>query len=89
MLRGGCDGLGHVGSGGVVGVGRGEQVAAELLQEPDVGGCLSDTAPATAGSVEHRPHERQAGPFTGQAADDLDPATGLPEGPVRSSKIVQ
>lgn len=56
MLRGGCDGLGNLDSGLVEEGSRVVQVAAELLQEPHVGGGLADSAPAAAGAVQDRPH---------------------------------
>src|SRR5450756_435564 len=37
------------------------------------------SSPAFRCPVEHGPDERQAATLTGQSADDLHPATGLPE----------
>ena len=54
--------------------------AAELGEEADRGNGLVDASPAAAGPVEHGPHQRQAGPFAGESADDLHSAAGLAEG---------
>ncbi len=44
------------------------------------GDGLLYASPSTAGPVEHGPHERQAGAFAGEPADDLHPPAGLAEG---------
>src|SRR5438094_4836818 len=78
MLRGGCDSFGeHV---VVVDEDVVEQLTAEFGEEADRGNGLVDASPAAAGSVEHGPHQRQAGPFAGESADDLHSAAGLTEG---------
>ena len=60
---------------------RGEaEVAANHLQQPDVGGGVGDATPASGGTVEDGPQQRQCGPFAGEPADELDPASGLTEG---------
>lgn len=43
-------------------------------------GWLLDSSPATAGPVEHGPHQRQAGPLAGESADHLHSAACLAEG---------
>ena len=60
---------------------RGEaEVAADHLQQPDVGGGVGDAAPAGGGTVEDGPQQGECGAFPGEPADDLDPAAGLAEG---------
>ena len=49
----------------------GEQLPADLGQEADGGDRLLDAPPPPAGPVEHRPHEREAGPFAGEPAFTL------------------
>jgi hypothetical protein len=57
-----------------------EELAAELGEQPDRRDGLLHASPAAAGPVEHCPHQRQAGAFAGQSADDLHPPAGLTEG---------
>ena len=58
------------------------KLAAQLLQQPHRSGSHDHPTPATRGPVQHRPHQRQAGPLARQPADHLDAAAGLPEGPL-------
>ena len=57
-----------------------EQLPAQLGQQSDGRDRLLHAPPATAGPVEHRPHQAQAGPLAGEPADDLYPTAGLAEG---------
>ena len=59
---------------------RFQQLAAQVLEQPDGLRCLGDTAPAPAGPVQHRPHQRQAAGLAREAADHLHPPAGLAEG---------
>ena len=59
-----------------------EELAAEILKQADGGRGVDQTPPAAAGPVQHRPHQREAGPLAGEAADHLGPPAGLPEGPL-------
>src|SRR5207247_9251509 len=79
MLRSRCDGFGDHPLV-VVDGDRVEQLPAELCEQADGGNGLLHARPAAAGPGEHRPHQRQAGPFAGEEADDLHPPAGLAEG---------
>jgi hypothetical protein len=77
--------LGRVlGWGGV----RTEEIGAEALEQPEVGGVHVDSAPIDSSAVEYRPDQRQATAFAGQAADDLDPAARFAEGPLDQVGVV-
>ena len=77
-----CDIAVGVGFGVLLPAGGEAEVAADHLQQPDIGGGVGDAAPAASGAVEHGEQQRQCGAFTGEPAGDLDPASGLTEGPL-------
>jgi hypothetical protein len=58
------------------------QFAPQVLQPAQRLGCHGEPAPALGRPVQDRPDQRQAALLAGQAADDLDPAAGLAEGPL-------
>jgi hypothetical protein len=77
MLRGSGDGLvDHL-----LWHGRVEELVAQVLQQAQRSRGHAESAPATAGSVKHRPDQRQAGALAGEPADDLGAPAGLAEGP--------
>jgi hypothetical protein len=45
-------------------------------------GCHLHAPPASAGPVQHGPHQAQPGTLSGEPADDFDPPAGLAEGPL-------
>ena len=88
MLGGGADILGAV---VVPGDGDGswpelawrvEQRAAQVLQQADAVAGHGQAAPAAGGPVQDGPDQGEAAGLAGEAADDLDPAAGLAEGPL-------
>jgi hypothetical protein len=62
------------------GGGRVEELAAQVVQQPQPGVGGVHAAPAAAGTVQDSPDEVEAARLAGEAADDLDPAAGLAEG---------
>src|SRR4051812_41790440 len=79
ILRGGCHSLGGL-WWYLVDDGRAEQLTAQVLELADGDGRHDDATPASTGSVQHCPHESEAGPLAGKPADHLDPPAGLAEG---------
>src|SRR5215217_8083672 len=78
MLRGSGDGLvDHLFVGRWV-----QELAAQVLQQAQRSGGHGEAAPAAAGPVQHRPHQRQARALAGEPADDLGAPAGLAEGPL-------
>src|SRR6266852_1445793 len=77
ILCGGCDGF-----VGQVLDGRVEELAADVLEEPQALGGHGEASPSSAGPVEDGPGEGDAGGFAGKAADHLDAPAGLAEGPL-------
>jgi hypothetical protein len=57
-----------------------EELAAQVLEQPQPLGGHGQATPAVAGPVQHRPDQRQAGTLAGEPADHLGPAAGLAEG---------
>src|SRR5215218_7516265 len=83
MLRGSCDGLvDHL----LVGR-RVQELAAQVLQQAQRPRGHREAAPAAAGAVKHRPHQRQAGTLAGEPADDLGASAGLAEGPLDKVRV--
>src|SRR6266542_6378583 len=78
MLRGRCDGL----VGPLLEWVEGQELTTEILEAAQRLGGHRQATPALGGPVQDRPDQRQAALFTGQAADHLDAAAGLPEGPL-------
>src|SRR6266487_1514677 len=76
MLRGRCDGLVDHLFEWV----EGQELTTEILEPAQRLGGHRQAAPALGGPVQDRPDQRQAAVLTGQAADHLDAAAGLPEG---------
>src|SRR5215217_5894724 len=76
-LGGGCDSLvDHL-----LGDGWVQELAAEVLHQPQRLGGHGEAAPAVAGTVQDRPDQAQAAALAGEPTDHLGPAAGLSEGP--------
>src|SRR4029450_6000040 len=82
ILRGGGDGLGDHLLVVVVIWWLGQQFAPEVLQSAQRLGGHRQPSPALGRPVQDRPHQRQAAVLAGQAADHLDAAPCLTEGPL-------
>ncbi len=77
MLGDGADIFGHclafAERGGAELGGRGGELAAQVLQEPEPGAGHSEPAPAAGWAVQHGLDQGQAGVLAGEPAGDLDP----------------
>jgi len=83
MLRGSGDGLvDHL-----LWHGRVEELVAQVLQQAQRSRGHGESAPAAAGSVKHRPDQRQAGALAGEPADDLHAPAGLAEGALDEVRV--
>ena len=82
MLRGSGDGLVDHLLGGWV-----QELAAQVLQQAQRPRGHREAAPAAAGAVKHRPHQRQARTLAGEPADHLGPPASLPEGPLDKVRV--
>ena len=64
-----------------------EQLAAQVLQQSQRLRGHGQPAPAAAGTVEHRPHQRQARTLAGEPADDLHAPASLTEGALDEVRV--
>ena len=63
------------------------QLSTKILQLADAADRGVDAPPTRAGSVQHRPDQREAGVLSGQSTDDLDPAPALAEGALQEVAV--